>query len=226
MLSLDPKSTASEQSHAFYRRCGMTAELAETVANRGPSYLKWVSPLPLTFTRLLAGDTLAIGGRRFIVHSGDGHAPEQVSLYCPEDGLLLAADQVIEKITPNISVWALEPDGDPLGHFMRTLRELGSRFPEDVLVLPGHLRPFRGLQQRCTEILSHHEARCRLIFEACREAPNSVDQLVPILFRGKTANAGELSFAFTETVAHVNRLIRRGELARETVGDRWIFRSA
>ena len=45
-------------------------------------------------------------------------------LYCAADKLFLAADQVLAKITPNISVWAVEPDGDPLGLYLRSLREL------------------------------------------------------------------------------------------------------
>ena len=32
--------------------------------------------------------------------------------------VFLAADQVLAKITPNVSVWAVDPEGDPLGdHF-------------------------------------------------------------------------------------------------------------
>ena len=52
-----------------------------------------------------------IGGRSFEVLTGNGHAPEQVMLYCAADNVFLAADQVLAKITPNISVWAVEPEG-------------------------------------------------------------------------------------------------------------------
>ena len=41
--------------------------------------------------------------------TGNGHAPEQVMLYCAADKVFLAADQVLAKITPNISVWAVDP---------------------------------------------------------------------------------------------------------------------
>ena len=213
MLSLDPHSTASEQNQSFYRRYGMTAEAASIVATHGLDYLREVTPLPKTFYRLLMGDTLTIGSRRFRVLSADGHAPEQVLLCCAEEALLLAADQVLEKITPNISVWAMEPTGDPLGHYMRTLRGMTSEIPDDVLVLPGHRRPFHGLHRRCAEILAHHEERCSRAIEACREGPKSVDELVPALFHSRNLTAHEMSFAFTETLAHVNRLIRRGDLA-------------
>ena len=86
-----------------------------------------VSGLPPTFMRLVAGDTLKIGGRSFDVLTGNGHAPEQVMLYCAADNIFLAADQVLAKITPNISVWAVDPEGDPLGLYMRSLRSSRSR---------------------------------------------------------------------------------------------------
>jgi glyoxylase-like metal-dependent hydrolase (beta-lactamase superfamily II) len=85
----------------------------------------------------VAGDTLEIGGRSFDVLTGNGHAPEQVMLYSAADKLFLAADQVLAKITPNISVWAVEPDGDPLGLYLRSLRELKAQVAAEVLVLPG-----------------------------------------------------------------------------------------
>lgn len=224
MLSLDPHSVASEQSQSFYQRYGMTADAAKIVATHGLNYLKQVAPLPETFLRLLMGDTLNLGNRRFRVLSADGHAPEQIMLYNPEESLLLAADQVLEKITPNISVWAMEPNGDPLGHYMRTLRNLASGISNDVLVLPGHRRPFYGLHQRCTEILAHHEDRCNRALDACRQEPKSVDELMPALFHSHTLTAHEMSFAFTETMAHVNRLVRRGDLAWDVRADRPVCR--
>ena len=69
-------------------------------------------------------------------------------LYCAADNVFLAADQVLAKITPNISVWAVDPEGDPLGLYVRSLSELKARIPADALVLPGHQLPFYGLHTR------------------------------------------------------------------------------
>src|SRR5690606_28179404 len=120
--------------------------------------------------------------------------------------------QVIEKITPNISVWAVEPDGDPLGLYMRSMTRLMRDVDEDALVLAGHRLPFLGLHARCATLLAHHAERCQRIAAAVRSGPKSVNDLLPVLFHG---NFGphELSFAFSEALAHVNYMIRRGELA-------------
>jgi len=217
-LSLNPGSLQAEQYRDFYLSHGMQRETADQVGTQGHQYLSMVSPLPITFRRLVAGDTLMVGERKFRVLTGDGHAPEQIMLYCAEDKLLFSSDQVIAKITPNISVWAVEPDGDPLGHFMRSLRLLKEHIPDDVLVLPGHQLPFRGLHQRCNELLAHHEERCRRIYDACLEGRKSTADLVPVIFERKL-DAHQLSFAFAETLAHINRMVRRSDLQKTRSSD-------
>jgi glyoxylase-like metal-dependent hydrolase (beta-lactamase superfamily II) len=146
------------------------------------------------------------------VLTGNGHAPEQVMLYCVADNIFLAADQVLAKITPNISVWAVDPEGDPLGLYLRSLQEIKEQIPADALVLPGHQLPFYGLHTRSNELIAHHEVRCAAIAEACRAAPRSAAELVPVLF-SRELDPHQMSFAFSEVQAHVNYMLRRGELA-------------
>lgn len=221
-ISLDPGALEAQHYREFYRQHGMSDETAKLVSTQGHAYLHMVMPLPLTFRRLVAGGVLVLGRRRFDVLSGDGHAPEQIMLYSAEDRVLLAADQVIAKISPNISVWAVEPDGDPLGLYLRSLAALERDLPEDTFVLPGHQLPFRGLHERCRDLADHHRKRCGLIAEACQTAQKSVAELVPVLFPGEL-DPHQLSFAFSETHAHVNYMIARGELAlREVQGKRMV----
>ena len=181
------------------------------VATQGHGYLKMVDNLPATFRRVVNGDTLSLGGRSFRVLTGDGHAPEQLMLYCAADRLFLAADQVLAKITPNVSVWAVDPEGDPLGLYLRSLEELKIAIPDDVLVLPGHQLPFQGLHQRASQLMVHHEERCSLIAQACRFEPKSAAELIPVLFP-RALDPHQMSFAFSEIQAHVNYMLRRGRL--------------
>lgn len=212
LISQGRNEQAVRQNFDFFLRHGMTAETAGLVAIQGKEFLQRVAPLPTTFQRLVHGDSLTIGGRSFRVLTGDGHAPEQVMLHCPEEGLFFAADQVLEKISPNISVEATEPTSDPLGHFLRSLRVIEAEIPDDVLVLAGHRRPFRGLHTRCRELIRHHENRCDIILAACADRPHSAAELVPLLFH-RPLDPHQMGFAFTETLAHANRLIRRDQLS-------------
>jgi glyoxylase-like metal-dependent hydrolase (beta-lactamase superfamily II) len=217
-VSLSPGALDAKPYRDFYLRHGLDPASTQRVATQGHAYLKMVSGLPPTFERLVAGDTLGIGGRSFEVLAGNGHAPEQVMLYCAADKVFLAADQVLAKITPNISVWAVEPTGDPLGLYLRSLAELKARIPADTLVLPGHQLPFYGLHARADELIAHHAKRCAVIAEACRQAPRSAAELVPVLFT-RQLDPHQMSFAFSETLAHVNAMLRLGELAWADDGD-------
>ena len=213
-ISLSPNALGADAYRAFYRAHGMSETTAEMVATQGNYYLHMVTPLPLTFFRLVAGEKLKIGARVFDILSGDGHAPEQIMLHDRNAKLLLAADQVLARITPNVSVWAVEPDGDPLGLYTRSLSAIAANLPDDTFVLPGHELPFYGLQTRIAEILAHHEERCDLILSAVRERPMTVADLVPVLFP-RQLDPHQMSFAFSETHAHVNLLIHRENLTWE-----------
>jgi glyoxylase-like metal-dependent hydrolase (beta-lactamase superfamily II) len=132
-------------------------------------------------------------------------------LYCAPEKLFLAADQVLAKISPNVSVWAVDPDGDPLGLYLRSLKALKAQLPKRALVLPGHQLPFYGLHARCDELIVHHAERCEAIATACRAKPRSVADLVPVIFH-RALDPHQMSFAFSEVLAHVNYMLREGAL--------------
>ncbi len=130
----------------FFRRHGMDENLTDKLLGRGQDYLKRVSILPPSYRRISHGDEISIGTRRFKVITGGGHALDQVMLYCAADKLFLSADQVLSKISPNVSVWAVEPDQNSLGEYLASLASLTTTLPYDVIVLPGHGVPLGPLQ--------------------------------------------------------------------------------
>ena len=198
----------------FYAERGLPPETGGLVAGDGHGYLRMMTGLPTQYHRLAAGQRLRIGGRDFDVFTGGGHAPEQAMLHCASDGLFLAADQVLLKISPNVSVQAMEPDANPLGEYLASLSALGRALPDDVLILPGHLVPFTGLHTRLDELAAHHAGRCALIAEAARAAPRHAADLLPVLFHRKL-DAHATGFAFGEVLAHVNYMRDRGELHQQ-----------
>jgi glyoxylase-like metal-dependent hydrolase (beta-lactamase superfamily II) len=209
-ISLSPGALDAKTYHDFYLRNGLNPATTALVTTQGHGYLKMVTPLPPTFERIVGGDTLQIGGRSFEVLTGNGHAPEQAMLYCQEDKLFFGADQVLEKISPNVSVWAVDPHGDPLGLYLRSLAELKAQLPAEVLVLPGHQMPFIGLAARADELAAHHQKRCSAIEEACC-VPKPAAELLPAIFH-RPLDPHEMSFAFSEVLAHVNYMLGQGTL--------------
>ncbi|HEY6705536.1 MAG TPA: MBL fold metallo-hydrolase, partial [Xanthobacteraceae bacterium] len=105
-IHLDPGALNAEPYLSFYRSHGLDDGTTERLLTGGHRYLRMISDLPRTFRRLIAGELLQIGGRTFEVLTGGGHAPEQVMLFCSAENLLICADQVLARISPNISVQA------------------------------------------------------------------------------------------------------------------------
>jgi glyoxylase-like metal-dependent hydrolase (beta-lactamase superfamily II) len=222
-----PRDAAAHAAYAaFYRQCGLDETAVEQVLGRGLGYLSRTTGLPPSFERLMAGDTLRMGGRDWRVLTGGGHSPEQVMLYDEAGCLFLSADQVLAHITPNVSVFTVQPNADPLTLFLRSLAELRAQVPEDALVLPSHRLPFRGLHARLTQLEEHHAHRCALILEACAAQPKSCKDLIPVLFH-RALDPHQLSFAVGEALAHINHLVVKGTLRKECCADGVIrYRSA
>jgi glyoxylase-like metal-dependent hydrolase (beta-lactamase superfamily II) len=210
-LHLDPGALEAEHYRRFYLEHGLDAATTERVVTGGHAYLRLMSGLPPTYRRVVAGNVLRIGGREFDVLTGGGHSPEEVMLLCRAEKLFFSADQVLAKISPNVSVAAVDPEGDPLGEYLRSLAALKKTIAEDVLVLPGHNLPFTGLHTRIDELIAHHYARCDRILTACRTAPRSAAELVPFVFT-RRLDPHQMGFAFGEVLAHVNYMLRRGTL--------------
>ena len=204
-----------EAQRLFFRRHGMDESLTDKLLGRGQDYLKRVSTLPASYRRISHGDEISIGTRRFKVITGGGHALDQVMLYCAADKLFLSADQVLSKISPNVSVWAVEPDQNSLGEYLASLASLTTTLPYDALVLPGHGVPFYGLKTRIKQLADHHEERCGMIAAACRESPKTSAELVPVVFYKYPLDAHQTGFAAGELIAHVNYMLNEGRLVVE-----------
>lgn len=198
----------------FYARNGLSPEATEIVLSRGHEYLRRTTGVPASYSRIKHGDTLAVAERAFQVLTGGGHSLEQAMLYLPPERVFLAADQVIAKISPNVSVHPMEPDLDALGIYLASLRAIKASVAPDVLVLPGHGLPFHGLHERVDELIAHHAARCAEIAAACHDHPLSVAEIVPRVFT-RPLDAHQTGFAFGEVLAHVNHMIGRAELRLE-----------
>jgi glyoxylase-like metal-dependent hydrolase (beta-lactamase superfamily II) len=209
----NPEQLEAEPYRSFYLNHGLPPGITIELLALGHRYLRMVTGLPRTFRRMIAGEQLEIGGREYAVLSGGGHSPEQIMLYCAADKILLAADQIMARISPNISVQAMDPDGDPLGIYIRSLTGLKQAVVEDALVLPGHNLPFFGLHQRVDELLEHHAGRCAAIETACRDHGHTAAELVPVVFGRTIDDPHQMGFAFSEALAHVNYMQRAGRLS-------------
>jgi glyoxylase-like metal-dependent hydrolase (beta-lactamase superfamily II) len=204
---------------ALFRKHGMAPEHAAALDARGNSYQHGVPELPDSFHRMQDGDTLHAGGVAWTVIEGHGHSPEHASLFSDERGVLVSGDMLLPRISTNVSVWAPEPDGDPLRRFLDSISAFES-LPPNTLVLPSHGLPFRGIAVRVAQLRAHHDARLAELVAAvdAARAPQNAADLVPVLFR-RELDLQQRYFAMGEAIAHLNRLWHAGRLARRVAAD-------
>jgi glyoxylase-like metal-dependent hydrolase (beta-lactamase superfamily II) len=200
-----------EARFAFYTENGMEAESIEGYRRNRPDFSRIILPLPAQFRRMVDGGAFPIDGATWLVITGAGHSPEHAALWCPTRNLLISGDQVLPRITTNISLQCNEPDGDPLRLYLDSLGKFGG-IADDVLVLPSHDRPFYGLHERIAALHEHHAERIEATWQACG-APRTARELISYLFK-RDLDLHQLGFAIGEALSHANFLVTEGRLKR------------
>jgi glyoxylase-like metal-dependent hydrolase (beta-lactamase superfamily II) len=213
-LVADTGQEAPAEGVRFYRAAGFPEDAIEDYRTRFGGFGKGVYKLPNSYRRIQEGERIAIGTRVWEVVVGRGHAPEHACLWCAEDNLFISGDQILPRISSNISVFPTEPDANPLQDWLDSCAKLKSVLPEDALILPSHNEPFRGAPQRLTELIEMHERNMQKLLALCVEPKRAVD-VFPALFRSRITS-GNYGMATGESIAHLNCLIARGAMRRDT----------
>ncbi|WP_137703071.1 MBL fold metallo-hydrolase [Marimonas lutisalis] len=225
MLILDVEERPTPQAEAFWRSAGMdAAHLDKRMSERPYNFADICHELPVGFTRVQQGEVIRAAGRDWDVHVGHGHAPEHITLWSRDDNLVIAGDQIISSISPNIGVYPTEPEADPVGEWMESCRRLGALAREDHLVLSGHKLPFTGLPLRMRQLLDNHHGALKRLEKHLSE-PRVASECFAPLFK-RTIDEGIYGLALVETVAHLNHLFKEGHATRERREDgAWLWRS-
>src|SRR3546814_16325477 len=101
-----------------------------------------------------------MGAQQWRGVTGSGHSPEHACLWNERAGVLISGDQVLPRISSNVSVNITEPDADPLGEWLASIDKLPGALPSDVIVCPPTGEPSTGLPGRLTALRA--EPRMRL----------------------------------------------------------------
>jgi len=211
-------SFSSQATAVFFQSHGWAQEDVVLASRERGRYHELVPAFPAQYHRLLDGQTLRIGDRAWTCLSGYGHSPEHMALHCADDDLLISGDMLLPAISSNVSVYAQEPDGNPLQGFMHSLVRMREVLAADTLVLPSHGRPFRGAHARIDALLEHHHQRLDDLQQACSTGAHTAHEMLPVLFR-RPLNAQQMTFAMGEAVAHLNTLWHSGRLQRQRSAD-------
>jgi glyoxylase-like metal-dependent hydrolase (beta-lactamase superfamily II) len=161
-----------------------------------------------------------LAGEQYRVIWTPGHADGQICLLCESDGVFIAADHVLPRITPNIGLYSEHERPNPLDDYLNSLAKVAN-LPVSI-VLPGHGEPFQGLAERVTEIIAHHEERLAYILDLLADRPQHAYSITEQLFGARLKSDEARRMAIAEVVAHLEYLYFQEKVERLTSKDELI----
>ncbi|MFK7964670.1 MAG: MBL fold metallo-hydrolase [Burkholderiaceae bacterium] len=212
VLVADTGREAPAEAIQFFHRAGWSEESLEDYRARFGGFGRDIHALPENMERLSDNDVLMIGNNEWHIVVGNGHSPEHACLYCPALELLISGDQVLPRISSNVSVFPTEPAADPLGDWITSIAKLRQKIPDSVLVLPSHNEPFRGLHARLDALDRGHQVALTRLLKRLDEPRLVVDTFIALFARKIEGGSGLLGMATGEAVAHLNHLIKAGQV--------------
>lgn len=215
MLAADVRDEFPVEALALQRGAGWDDDVLKQQAAKGWSrFSRMLFPMPLSYRRIKDGDQIEFGAHRWRVVVGSGHSPEHACLWNEAEGVLISGDQVLPRISSNVSVNISEPLADPLGEWLASISKLLDILPDDLLVCPAHGEPFKGLHTRLIALRDEHHRRLDDVHEAMGRRPLRAIDCFPLLFN-RTIGENNRELATGEAIAHLNRLMAEGRAVRE-----------
>lgn len=199
-----------ERERAWLSRTGAPAEVQERFYD-GADMRRYV-PNTRSTRDLEDGDLLPLSGRRVQVQSTPGHTVGHICLIDHDSQAVLTGDHVLPRISPNVGLTASAPsDRDSISEYAWSLRRTLEW--DEYEVFPAHQYRFRGLGERCEELLTHQHARqaeVDALLDALPDAsPWDVATRLTWSRPWDSLDDNNLRAALSETMAHLRHSSRR-----------------
>lgn len=218
MLTLDHQDKTAPEALTHFQRAGADEARMKWAREREPfNFSRVVTMLPPQYKRIKEGDLVDMGGREWRVLTGDGHAAEQATFWSADGEIVITADQILPRISPNVGVHSTEPEADPLGEWLASCKKFQPLAREDHLALPGHNRPFTGIPCRLAQLIQSHEGALSRL-HTFLATPRTAIECFDLLYKRRISD-GEFGLAMMEAVAHLNHMAARGDAVRQLCED-------
>ncbi len=187
----------------WFRRHGVPADVTDELIEQGTYYRPYIRYHD-------AATPIAPGAdvHGWTVVAARGHADGQLCFL--RDGVLVAADHLLDPITPTVGLWP-ESRPDPLGDYLAALQHTIELAP--ARALPGHGEPIEDPVGRAHALIAHHAERLDATAATLGSEPQSGYAVSFPLF-GEHLKPGARRFAVAETLSHLERLVLEGSARR------------
>jgi glyoxylase-like metal-dependent hydrolase (beta-lactamase superfamily II) len=138
-----------------------------------------------------------------------GHADGQLCLL--KDGVLIAADHLLDRITPTVGLWpASRPD--PLADFLASLDRSAELAPR--IAYAGHGEAIDDPAGRARQLQEHHRVRLEETVAALAADDPKTGYMLSLALFGDDLKPASRRFAVAESLSHVERLVNEGAARR------------
>lgn len=159
------------------------------------------------------GQTYEINAKLWAIVQGDGHSPDHMCLHNESDQLLISGDQVIPRISSNVSVYVDFPLDNPLECWLHSCEKFKNHFNQETLVLPAHQEPFIGIKQRMQDLLDEHAKELDLCLDVIHNKDITAWEMCFKLFKRELNDISRI-MAFGETLAHLKYLYLSSKVSK------------
>ena len=213
------------QVNRFFGPHGMPSEPIQP-PQVAPEIMRRIVQVPPheAFTLVEDGAEIELVGELYRVFWVPGHSDGQIVLFRERDGVFLAADHVLPRITPNVGLYSEEGRLNPLGDYLASLRKV-EHLPATI-VLPGHGEPLNDLAGRVHELIEHHAEREKKILNLLFAGPQHAYQLTKQLFGQRLTSQDAWRMAVAETLSHLEYMRIGGHVTQQHTSDGLILYSA
>jgi glyoxylase-like metal-dependent hydrolase (beta-lactamase superfamily II) len=165
---------------------------------------------PLTTISVIAEQSV-FGGKRWQVIHTPGHSTGHICFFQEETKVLISGDHILDKITPNISVWP-GASQTPLHDYIHSLHKVRGLHVKKAFT--AHGIPVENVNSRIDQLLVHHEERLsamEVMAPGC-----TAFEVAEASFSHKSLTPHQWRFAIAETIAHLDYLSIENRLIKVT----------
>ncbi|CAI8248596.1 MAG: putative metallo-hydrolase YflN [Marinobacterium sp. xm-d-530] len=201
-LGMDPKNDAdlAKKLDNFYHSGGIPEAKYKQIIRGLLNFQKAFYPLPNEFVCLQEG-AIKINNENWQIFINDGHTVAHASLYNPSRRILISGDQVLARISSNVSVRFNDDNGNPISTWISGLERL-KLLPDTTLVLPAHEQSMTNLHERVDQLIEGYLENSEKILHYC-QTPCTAEEMLRALFPRELSPLDH-HLAYGETLAYIN----------------------